>query len=167
MDDELFDPHTGWLVPGRHYVDFGDLAVFAPPGDRRRVETFKGIQILLSAVKELLPSGDMFIAGTFVSRQPGPVDPPMIAVVPHDSSALEAWNDAEDARFTALQSLHDVIVGSLGPDYFPVMHPLSGLLEAYYCPPESAVEFVSFMGAVTTSDGEDIVGARGVVEVEW
>lgn len=166
--DEIFDASTGWLIPGRHYVEIEDLGrEFAPRSDRRRVETFKALEILLSAAKELLPSGILLIGGTFVSRQPGPVDPPVVAVVPHDASALEAWTDAEEARFLGFQSLHDVIVGSLGPDYYPVLHPLSGALEAYYCGFDDAGYFADLIGTVTSSDGRDIVGARGVLEVEW
>lgn len=168
MDDEIFDARTGWLLPGRHFVEMKALGKeFALKGDRRRTETFKALEILLSAAKELLPSGILLIGGTFVSRQPGPVDPPVVAVVPHDSSVLESWTDAEEARFVGFQSIYDVIVGSLGPDYIPVVHPLSGALEAYYCQLDDAGYFADLMGTVTSSDGRDTVGARGVLEVEW
>lgn len=155
-------------MPGLHYVELREIAAeFAPPHDRRRVETNGALEILVSALKSLIPSGDLYIAGTFASHQPGPIDAPCVAVIPHDPTTLEVWTDAEEARFIGFESLYDVIVGGLGAEYVPVLHPLSGLLEVYYVPPEMAVEFAKWLGATTLSDGTEVIDARGVLEVEW
>jgi len=167
--DALLDGGTGWLLPGRHDVEWEDIgrSFVDASSDRHRGEIWGGLQLLLDAAKELLPSGFLMISGTFVSTQPGPCDRPTVAVVPHDSSALTVWSDAEEERFSGYLSLHDVIIGSLGPSYMPILHPLSGLLEVLYCDLSDAEQLAQWMGSVTLSDGTDKVGERGVLEVEW
>lgn len=164
-----FDPSTGWLVPGRVDIELKELFVLFVEGreDDRRVETWAAINLLLDCVKQLIPSGFLMIGGTFVSNQPGPCDRPSIAVVPHDASTLTSWHDAEEERFTGYVSLHDVTIGSLSSAYVPVLHPLSGLLEVLYCDPSDAEQVAGMMGAVTLANGRDVLGVRGVLEVEW
>ncbi len=164
-----FDSTTGWLSPGRYDVDADYIrATFVTGrGDTRREEIWSAFELLLIAVKELIPSGFLLVAGTFVSHQPGPCDTPSIAIVPHDPSTLTVWTDAEEDRFLRYQSIQDVLVGSLGGQYFEVLHPLSGLVEVIYCNPVDAADVALWMGAVTESTGAIMVGVRGVLEVEW
>lgn len=170
-EEPTYDAGTGWLTPGRYDFDFDDLdeEFVTGRGDVRRGEILAALDLLLSCVKELIPSGYLMISGTFVSNQPGPgpCDRPTIAVVPHDPSTLTTWTDAEDERFTGYLSLHDVIIGSLDAMLMPVLHPISGLLEVLYCDPSDAEIVAGMMGATTLADGTEIVGARGILEVEW
>ena len=168
--DERIDPVTGWLRPGRHFAELDEIRsefVAGKTPDRDRI--WRALEILIMTVKDLIPSGILIIAGTFVSRQPGPSDAPTIWLVPHDVTALESWTDAEEERFILHGSIHDVIIGSLDAAYHPVIHPLGGALEVYFHEADDEVFtfLVEAAGAITLTSGEDIVGARGVVEVEW
>ncbi|MFC5500678.1 DUF6932 family protein [Lysinimonas soli] len=167
MDDRIFSM-DGWLVPGRHEVEMDDIfEEFAPASDNRRVEIWKALEILRSVCNEYFEGGVLLLAGSFVSRAAGPVFLPTIAIVPENQSDLTNWSDAMEERFMGFLSLHDIIVGALGPTYVPVLHPLSGCIEVLYCEPQDADQLVLWMGTVTMSSGEDIVGARGVLEVAW
>lgn len=165
----LLDPGTGWLVAGRHPVEMEDIyaefVVDTFEWDRRT--TWMALEQLLKHAKELFPSGRLLIGGTFISRQGGPCEPPEVAIIPDEPSAMELWTDAEEARFQLCTSLHDVIVGSLGPDYFDVLHPFAGRIESYFVIPDDVDQVTMWMGTTTLHTGEDVPGHRGVVEVEW
>jgi hypothetical protein len=168
---DVIDPSTGWLRPGRHFAEFDELrAEFVERiGGETRERIGAALHALLRVLKELIPSGSLFIAGGFVSRQPGDPEAPTNGIAPHDASAIESWTDAEEDRFMLHQSLHDVTVGAMGHAYVPVLHPLGGYLEVYYIGDGESiiVELTAMMGAVVMSSGETTVGVRGVVELEW
>ena len=165
--DALLGP-DGWLLPGRHEVALDDVEdQFVNEGDARRVSIMGALRILVSACTEAWGGGLLLIAGDFVSRHPAPVSRPTIIVAPDNPSDANDWTDATAERITGFWSLHDVIVGSLGPDYIPVLHPLSGILEVLYCEPDDVEQVVQWVGTVTLADGSDVFGARGVLEVGW
>lgn len=166
---ELLDDNSGWLVPGRHFVEMEDIyrefVSFTLDWDRRTI--WLGLQQLLEHAKQLFPSGRLLLAGTFVSKQAGPCDAVEVAIVPDEPSAVELWTDAEEHRFQLCSSLHDVIVGSLGADYFEVLHPFGGRIESYFVVPDDVEQMTMWMGGVTLPTGQEILGHRGVLEVEW
>ncbi|UOE45585.1 DUF6932 family protein [Agromyces larvae] len=164
--DDVIDPATGWLVPGRHFAELDEIQdEFGRAEDRARI--CRALRELLEALKPLIVSGTALISGTFVSRQPGPCEAPMVVVSPHDESTLESWTDAEELRFMHHESLEDVLVGSLGGSYLATLDPLGGAVQVYYSAPSDLDNWEQLIGAVTMSSGTDILGARGVVEVEW
>ncbi|GAA1785466.1 DUF6932 family protein [Agromyces lapidis] len=165
----LLDPGTGWLVPGCHPLEMEDIyAEFvAHTSEWDRRTTWMALEHLLKHSKELFPSGRLLIGGTFISRQVGPCEAPEVAVVPDEPSSMELWTDTEEARFQLCMSLHDVIVGSLGPDYFEVLHPFAGRIESFFVVPDDVDQVTTWMGTSTLLSGEDLPGHRGVVEVEW
>jgi hypothetical protein len=167
MLEELFGA-DGYLIAGRHEVDLSDIKNDLVDGHHPdRQDIWHALNLLLSACKGLLEGGVLLIEGGIASTHPGPTFRPTVAIVPEDPSDLASWSDAEEARFLRFQSLHDVVVGSLGPDYFSVLHPISGLLEVLYCDPGDSDQLCEWMGTVTMSDGSAKVGARGVLEVAW
>lgn len=165
----LLDDQTGWLLPGCHPVEMEDIysefVAFTQEWDRR--STWMALEQLLKHAKELFPSGRLLIGGTFVSHQPGRCDAPDVAIVPDEPTAMELWSDAEEARFQLCTSLHDVIVGSLGPDYFDVLRPFAGRIESFFVSPEDAEQVMMWMGAAILPSGAELPGHRGVVEVVW
>lgn len=158
----------GWLLPGRHEASLDEVeATFVPNTDARRVSIMRGIRILISGCTEAWSGGVLLIAGDFVSRHHGPVSRPTVIVVPDEPGEADSWPESKWDRVRGYFSLHDVILGSLGPDYAPVLHSMSGLLEVELAYPEDADAVGAIIGAVTMSDGSDLLGARGVMEVGW
>ncbi|WP_438354375.1 DUF6932 family protein [Microbacterium sp. CJ88] len=164
----MLDERTGWLVPGVHEVEMEDVyREFAADGGSDRRTAWMALEQLLAHLRELFPSGRLLLAGTFVSRQAGPCEALEVAIIPDEPSTIEHWTDSEEHRFQLCMSLHDVIVASLGPEYFEVLHPFGGRLESYFVVPEDADQVVTWMGTVTLPTGDDVPGYRGVVEVVW
>lgn len=165
--DESLGP-DGWLLPGRHEAALDDVErAFVPDTDARRVSIMRGIRVLVSECTGAWSGGVLLIAGDFVSRHPGPVSRPTVVIVPDVPGETEDWTLAQWERVRAQFSLADVIVGSLGPDYIPVVYAMSGLLDVLLAFPEDADAVAGLIGAVTMSDGSDVLGARGVLEVGW
>lgn len=167
--DAIIDPKTGWLRPGTHEVEIEELQeeFVAKPSDPLRDHTWTAFLALLYQTKALYPSGRMFLAGTFVSRQVSPLDILSVVLVPDEPTTVEDWIEAEWDRFYQHISLYDVILGSIGPTYLPVLHPFGGRIEVIVCHPDEADDVVSWIGAVLLGDGREIPGARGVAEVIW
>jgi hypothetical protein len=167
--DSIIDPATGWLVPGTHEVELDELSAefVLKPSDPLREHTWAAFLGLLHQTKVLYPSGRMLLAGTFVSRQVSPVDILSVVIVPDEPTTVEQWTEAEWDRFYQHVSLYDVILGSLGPTYMPVLHPFGGRIEVIVCHPDDADDVMSWMGAVLLADGREMTGARGVAEVVW
>ncbi|WP_349309348.1 DUF6932 family protein [Microbacterium sp. MM2322] len=164
----VLDDRTGWLLPGVHEVEMEDVyREFAADGGSDRRTAWLALEQLLTHLKELFPSGRLLLAGTFVSRQGGPCEALEVAIIPDEPSAMEHWSDNEEHRFQLCMSLHDVIVASLGPEYFEVLHPFGGRMESYFVVPKDADQVVMWMGTVTLPTGDDVPGYRGVVEVVW
>lgn len=158
----------GWLVPGRHEVALEEIeAAFVPADDARRVSILRGMRVLVSECAQAWGGGVLLIAGDFVSRHPGPVSRPTIVIVPDTPGDAEDWAESQWERVRAQFSLADVIVGSLGPDYVPVVYAMSGTLDVLFALPEDVDTITQLIGAVTMSDGSDVLGARGVLEVGW
>jgi hypothetical protein len=167
--DAIIDPATGWLIPGIHEVEIEelDLEFVIARNDALREHTWTSFLGLLHQTKALYASGRMLLAGTFVSRQVSPLDILSVVIVPDEPTTIEQWTEAEWDRFYQHISLYDVILGSLGPTYMPVLHPFGGRIEVIVCHPDDADDVVSWMGAVLLGDGREMPGARGVAEVVW
>lgn len=167
--DAILDPATGWLIPGIHEVEVEELdgEFVNDRNDALREHTWTAFLALLHQTKALYASGKMYLAGTFVSRQASPLDTLSVVIVPDEPTTIEQWTEAEWDRFYQHFSLYDVILGSLGPTYMPVLHPFGGRIEVILCHPDDAEDVVSWMGAVLLADGREVPGVRGVAEVVW
>lgn len=164
------DPATGWLQPGVLDVEMEDIyREFVADGGRDRQTVWLALEQLLHHVKELFPSGRLVLSGTFVSRQEeaAPVEALDVAIVPDEPSAAEQWTDAEEERFMLCCTLHDVVVASLEGQHFWEMRPFAGRIDSYFAVPDDLDRVRMWLGAVTLATGEEVLGGRGVLEVEW
>lgn len=165
--DELFGV-DGWLLPGHHEVALDDIEeAFVPATDARRISIMRGLRILISECTHAWSGGVLLVAGDFVSRHPGPVSRPTVVIVPDEPGDAEDWSEAQWERVRSHFSIADVIVGSLGPDYIPVVYAMSGLLDVIFAFPDDVDAVTELIGTVTMSDGSDVLGSRGVLEVGW
>ncbi|WP_394297268.1 DUF6932 family protein [Streptomyces rimosus] len=162
---------SGLLPPGRHAATMDEIEQLfvdqAPhAGHRRRI--FRGFELYVDMVKDVLERGTFWVDGGFCSHKAAPPEDLDLAVLVDPSLPL---TDKDWERLVPLFTLQGVQAQGGPVSWAKRVQPMGGLIDSFLVVagvPEQEAVWDATWSSVKGPDGQLIPGAvKGYLEVSW
>jgi hypothetical protein len=164
----------GLLPPGRHHASLSevrDVFVTAAPNSAHRQRLLNALVLYIDLLKDVFPSGAVWLNGGFCTIKPQPPDDVDVAVAVQ-ATIVNALPPNKLAKLPQLLTLQNATAPSLFAGTLPRVQPMGGLVDAFIVDlsdPASMNLWDQTWSAVKDPITKSIVPGKvkGYLEVSW